>query len=81
MVYTSSDKMASKTLLFLLGLMVIAVAYGAVLEAEEEEFEFEDEEQLTYEDFQDHFMEKRGAKIGSKFWQCNFKNSLTRRVC
>ena len=47
--------------------MVIAVAYGAVLEAEEEEFEFEDEEQLTYEDFQDHFMEKRGAKIGSKF--------------
>ena len=63
--------MASKTLLFLLGLTIIAVAYGAYYEGEE------DNEDLTYEDFQEHFeMEKRGSKgrkkIGRKSCQCIF---------
>ena len=68
--YFYKDKMASKTLLFLLGLTIIAVAYGAYFEAEED-----GDEELTYEDFQEHFeMEKRGSKgrrkIGSELCQC-----------
>ena len=57
--------MASKTLLFLLGLTIIAVAYGAWLGEEVDE-----SEELTVEDLQEYFspMEKRGGKkIGCKF--------------
>ena len=55
--------MASKTLLFLLGLTIIAVAYGEFLGEEVDE-----SEDLTVEELQEYFtpMEKRGPKIGSK---------------
>ena len=66
----SLDTMASKTLLLLLGLTIIAVAYGYPFE-EETELEEVDDDTLTYEDFQEHFeMEKRGSKgrkIGSEY--------------
>ena len=57
--------MASKTILFLLGLTIIAVAY-ATAEVEEDEGEG-----LAYEDFEEYFnslqMAKRGGKkIGRK---------------
>ncbi len=55
--------MASKTILFLLGLTIIAVAYGVFLEEDEDT-------ELAVEDFQEYFspMEKRGpkTKIGCK---------------
>ena len=57
--------MASKTLLFLLGLTIIAVAYGAWLGEEVDE-----SEELTVEDLQEYFspIEKRGSKskVGRK---------------
>ena len=56
--------MASKTILLLLGLTIIAVAYASA--------ETEAEEGLSLEDFEEYFdslqMEKRGGKkIGRKF--------------
>ena len=58
--------MASKTLLFLLGLTIFAVAYGAWLE---EETALDTDDLLTYEELAEHFeTEKRGSrKIGRKF--------------
>uniref|UniRef100_UPI00397EC4C0 hypothetical protein n=1 Tax=Salmonella sp. s51228 TaxID=3159652 RepID=UPI00397EC4C0 len=55
--HTHRPKMASKTLLFILGLTLIAVAYGAWTE--------EDTEELTQEDFEQFLtpVEKRG-KVG-----------------
>ncbi len=55
--------MASKTLLFLLGLTIIAVAYGAWVEGQDES------EELTVEELQEYFspMEKRGPKVGRKY--------------
>ena len=52
--------MASKTILFLLGLTIIAVAYGAYVE--------EDDTEIAVEDLLEYFspMEKRGPKIGGK---------------
>ncbi len=59
--FYSISKMASKTILFLLGLTIIAVAYGVYLEEE-------DDTELAIEDLQEFFtpMEKRGPKIGGK---------------
>ncbi|WP_411022898.1 hypothetical protein, partial [Salmonella sp. s51228] len=63
------QNMASKTLLFLLGLTIIAVAYGAWEEETEE---------LTQEDLQQFFMpmEKRG-KVGP----CERPDGRTCAIC
>ena len=63
-LFSYRNKMASKTILFLLGLTIIAVAYATA--------EVEEEEGLSFEDFEEYFntlqMEKRGGKkIGRKF--------------
>ena len=56
--------MASKALLVIFAMTLIAVAFTAQLEEDLSE-------DLTVEDFQDYFqamqMEKRGSKVGSKF--------------
>lgn len=55
--------MASKTLIIILAMALIAVTFAA-------SFEFEDDE-LELEDLQGYFqmqtMEKRGSKVGSKY--------------
>ena len=69
--------MASKTILLLLGLTIIAVAYGLpLLEQEEEE-----NTALSFEDFEEYFeqmqMEKRGGKkIGRKLFYSTFFEPL-----
>ena len=65
--------MASKTLLFVLGLTVIAVAYASW--PEDRTQELDEDEQLYTEDFEEYFtaqqVEKRGSKkIGSKLFAC-----------
>ncbi len=62
LIIYSINKMASKTILLLLGLTIIAVAYGAYVEEEEDA-------EILVEDLLEYFspMEKRGPKIGGKF--------------
>ena len=63
--------MASKTILLLLGLTIIAVAYGAYIEQEEEDTG------ISLADLEEYFnemqMEKRGGKkIGRKLFYSTF---------
>ena len=55
--------MASKTLIIILAMALIAVTFAASFEFADEELELEDLQ--TY--FQAQQMEKRGSKVGSKF--------------
>ena len=54
--------MASKTLILVLAMALIAVTFAASLEFADEELEVEDLQEF----FQMQTMEKRGSKVGSK---------------
>ena len=58
----SNTRMASKTLIIILAMALIAVTFAASLEFEDEEIEVEDLQEF----FQMETMEKRGSKVGSK---------------